>query len=65
MNAVVLRINPIFETFYQNSTCAFLFPSHLEAVVEFCPVVMELRLDTRLLTLNPRSSSQVWRYLKK
>ena len=65
MNAMVLRINTIFETLCQNSTCTFLFPSHLEVVVEFCPVVMELRLDTRLLTLNPRSSSQVWRYLKK
>ena len=65
MNAMVLRINTIFETLYQNSTCTFLFPSHLEVVMMFRPIAIKLRLDTRLLTLNPRSSSQVWRYLKK
>ena len=65
MNAMVLRINPIFEALYQNCTYTFLFPSHLEVVMMFRPIAMELRLDTQLLTLNPRSSSQVWRYLKK
>ena len=65
MNAMVLRINTILETLYQNSTCTFLFPSHLEVVVMFRPIARELRLDTQLLTLNPRSSSQDWRYLKK